>query len=361
MEDKNLSEKKVESVPNEISENKQNMSKKAISLYSDSYTQTRLQSNIFNYTWIIEGFDNIFKTCSVLISPPFPEIAQYQIKVKFEKIENSEIQFYIVTEQKFTGSCSILLEDLSAMSCETLNDTKSFMIFEEKDNYINAHRLDDLSSIPKQIKIKCVLEVFQKILSDSIHTPLSSTNLKIENSSPIRDSNSKEDTKLIKFMISGISYSVSKHILYTTKSNFFKTFLQNIQIKNEIKIEEFQSNYFKTVLTYIQTGLVQFPEEHMTYSELLKNAYKYDVQNLKLICEQYLLREVTYQTAVEFMKLALICDAKLLAEYAASVIKFYYEKIAYTKEFQLLQQEYSDKINELIEKSKILQTSEDFL
>ncbi|XP_067215387.1 speckle-type POZ protein homolog [Linepithema humile] len=360
MEVQNLSGKEVESSSNIISKKQQNVSKKAMSVYNKSYTRTQFESDFIYYTWEIDDFKTLRETLNDLTSPKFPETAQCQIKIKFYEISDYKIHFCFITKP-FRGSCSISIKELINPYSDNANSIKKNM-FKCVTNETTYSGEFNLNYIPKNLVITCSIQIIHQILNNTVHIPLFSTNLEVKKRIlPICDSNSKcDDTKLIKFIINGQIYSVPKHILRATNSKYFKNLCEkNVKedMTNEVNIQN-NTEYFKIMLMYIQTGMMKQNIGTSKYELLLKIAHEYDVQHFKLICEQYLLRDVTKETAIKYIKLAWLYDAKYLADYAANIIKLYYDTIVPSEDFQLLQQGNVNKTSELIEKYKLYHISD---
>ncbi|XP_024868180.1 BTB and MATH domain-containing protein 43-like [Temnothorax curvispinosus] len=115
---------------------------------------------------------------------------------------------------------------------------------------------------------------------------------------------------------------------------------------------------FEQILMYITTGsTLQLEQRYYMLKNLLTAADKYDVPTLKLACEHYLLRHITFESAVELIQLAILSNAKFLETHSASFIKLHIKEFRDTKAFQSLSQENLSKIMEYIEKSKPLEIS----
>lgn len=339
-------EKKEESSDEDDYSEEEPISKDDMFTYNNCFIRTRMESDVVKYNWEIDNF-NVFYEYShsaSLTSPAFPERPEYRIKIEFHKEKNA-INFIIITEKSFLCSCLIHLKD-AGFEKGHLIDLAAVQV--KGNTLLCEHKLTRISD---KCTISFTLRIFREIVSNSVHTPFFRTNL---------EKNSKLDnSELVTFILNDTDdISISKDKLCATNSNYFNTLCRTLKEipSSKVDIEE-NADSFKAMLTYIETGLLN---QNVNYEKLLEIAQKYDVQQLKVICEQYLIDTLTVETAVEHIKLAWLHDAEYLANYAIDIIKLYHDTILQSTEFEALPNEYFERIIKCINKSKIFEHRERF-
>ncbi|XP_072766070.1 uncharacterized protein [Anoplolepis gracilipes] len=309
--------------------NKQITSSSSIFSHNKIYCRTRFESTAFEYVWTIDRFASLFKIVDVLTSAPMLEAAPYRIQMEVFHDVTYVIKFYILTETPFTGLCNIsitfsnIIIITSSMSGYISNKT---LLCETTVNTWPIH-YDKVNTL----KVNCNLEIFHQALNDTMHMslqPLStilSNNLKSENSN-IKD-DSKFHSKKLTFIINNKHYSVPIKQLYATNSTYFLKLL--CEDKDSIEINE-NPETFQEMLSYITTGLI--PQLTSNYNitkfqNLLMIANKYDVQNLKLLCEHRLLHCISIHNALTLLIFATLYRAEYLQKHAAQFIKLHFKEI----------------------------------
>jgi len=58
--------------------------------YSESYSWTQLESTKVNFTWEIDRFTYLVRVTNTLVSAPFPETAQYSIRMDVDHKNNEK-------------------------------------------------------------------------------------------------------------------------------------------------------------------------------------------------------------------------------------------------------------------------------
>lgn len=98
------------------------------------------------------------------------------------------------------------------------------------------------------------------------------------------------------------------------------------------------------VITFLQSGYLSenVRTDTKVASELIVAAEKYDLKDLKLICEEYLITSTTKVNVVEHLKLAHLNNVTILKKFALSLIKLYLSDIMDTPNFITLIQEYQE-------------------
>jgi len=95
---------------------------------------------------------------------------------------------------------------------------------------------------------------------------------------------------------------------------------------------------FLAMLTFIKTNMLPEPMYYndVKILELLAVAYRYDVKDLKVICERYLIINIDFTNAVKYLNVAIKFEAKILEEHAIAFIKYHLNELMDTEEFEKL-------------------------
>ncbi|XP_011884047.1 PREDICTED: uncharacterized protein LOC105571184 [Vollenhovia emeryi] len=323
-----------------------------------SYSESRMEFTTFEYTWKIVGFDRFYKATSTLLSPPF---AQDQFRIEMNNSHQDKIiKFYIRTLTAFTASCTTTVTDSYRESNKSLSNKYVSGIIHDKTLLVEIGQ-----SYPRfyDLAIHCKIEIYQKLISSTMHMDLPSSltifkDMKRLNNSTLKFESKNE--KSIKFVVGEQSYIISKKLLWATNSSYF----MNVCLTHEGEEKDMTSELerlgemltFKKILSYILTGSLSINKsDYYMFKELLKTSDKYDVPTLKFICEHYLVRSFTVDNTVELVQLAFSSNAKVLEKHLATFIKFHEKIITKSRAFLSLLPEDSNKIMELIKKSKILE------
>lgn len=318
--------------------------------------------NTIEFNWEIINFYKLYKIMKIFTSTSFPETAQYQIQIKisssFEDLLENTIGFYIRTETAFTGS--YIISQIGPNGEQPLKSTlilsisNMMLLYEAKLGTFMENSYQD------KLVMNFKFDIFYNFFNTTIHInslpcklPFASIDTNSEIS--ILNNESKFDNKeSLVFTIDGQHYSVSKNILCATNSSYFK-YLCNTEedITDKLIIKDRPKAFKKmllfiinnsTMLLQLDSHLEQWTYEYDMIQDLLIVANKYDVQNLKFICEQILLRNITIDNALELIQLAFLNDAKCLEKCVAGFIKFHIEK--FSEKFLSLPQEQMNKIIE---------------
>lgn len=333
-------------------------------LYNKNYCRTRIFSSTIDYTWEIDRFSDIIKIGDKVESASFPKTTQqYTLLWKiytseFDILKHLQL-FLSNTRKKFTGLCTVSLSSTS----------KSIIIKKTLSGLITNNTM--LCKIPafvantikNKLTVECTIEVFHNLINDTItisDTPSINRNLETTNFRTLtRNSNSPPDSnldeKFIEFIVNGETYNMPLNLMHTVNSSYFKNLYNEFQENGMLSPIELNENpfLFNEMLLYLKTGFITEGHDFNTLQNLLILAHKYDVQELKKLCEQHLIRMITKENVIRLMKLAILYNAQYLEKFTASFIKFYQKDIMDNAELQLLSKYMSNKVIEAIEKINI--------
>lgn len=136
--------------------------------------------------------------------------------------------------------------------------------------------------------------------------------------------------KDVTISVKGKEYRAHKNIL-ATRSNVFDKMLSVDMLeskKNHIDITDVDHEPFEEMLYYIYTGKVKNLDE--SAFELLPVADKYDLKELRRMCEEVLVKKLTTDNAA---KILLFADTHRAAELKAHTLRFITENYESCEEF----------------------------
>ncbi|EZA50064.1 Protein maternal effect lethal [Ooceraea biroi] len=158
-------------------------------------------------------------------------------------------------------------------------------------------------------------------------------------------------------------FKISKGLLQSTRSTYF-TKLCNMHRRDEDQdstvILDDESDIFVIMLTFIKTG--SLPESvssnYDTLTKLLRAAHKYDIVELKSLCEQYLIANITVKNVINLLDVAIEFKADKLRKHIIYYIKFYFKELIKLEEFQKLPQICLNEITKVLQECKVENESE---
>ncbi|XP_071581182.1 TD and POZ domain-containing protein 5-like [Temnothorax nylanderi] len=376
MEKKQISDKEVENISTENTPKKeQTVSPPFLPSYTKSYCQTHIESTTLEHTWKIDQFIHFSKIKNMITFPSFSEIGQCEILMSISRQDSSRInaiKCYILTNNSFGGSCTTTI----MYAPRQYYDEPSYD--ELSSNFISGHisNMTLLIEFSERFSfnptdaliVHCKFEIFHNLINKTIRmnllpsTEVSKDVICSEDST--FDEFRSKDKDSIKFIVGKEQYVLSRKSLCATNSSYFKNICLTHKGKEKNMTNELVTDNavksFRQILLYILTGSIDQSDYDML-KDILIAAHTYDVPTLKLTCQHYLLRSLTIKNAVELMQFALSLNAKFLETHLATFIKFHIKEIMDTKTFKSLSREDSNKMMELIKKSKFEVSTHKFL
>lgn len=326
----------------------------------------RSETSIIDYTWKLDRCPFLFKVVTTLLSSPFPETAKYKIKMEVLSIKpewtQNLVKFYLVTEAPFNGICDVCMSRINGKEIKNSSPNSSWgimsnmkLLYETTVQTVCEYLYRDMFTI------NFTFEIFHHSFIDVLH--IKSLALSRVFPTNFKSQNLTLDPcdHMITFIINGQRYNIFKKLLHNTKcvEYFCSTYKENMANNSIITIndDKYMEAVFKIMLSYIRTGCLSPKQLNSGIAKtLLELASRCDLQDLKLICEEYLIRIISIPSALELMKFAILNNVKHLEKHVASFIKFHSQDIIYTEEFQSLPQEQLDKIIKLVEKIETFKT-----
>ncbi|KAL6267363.1 hypothetical protein P5V15_000438 [Pogonomyrmex californicus] len=332
--------------------------------FGKSYCLTQLISTKFDFTWEIKNFVCITKMADRLISPSFPQKSQFIIEMYIIHTEKGNlIHLYLNSKVEFLGSCELHIfysktNRMTKLTEMSICSTKRFLKLYEIEEDTFRKYLHTENTITMQF----VFENYCKIQNDTVHAnvvtscPIFQNEQIIHKNSILCNDFTSNDIKSITFKIQEEYYTVPIYLLRASNSSFFMNFCDT---EKDVDLDELipddQIEYLKDILHFFITSSLPDINSYFDYHErLLEIAHKYDVRDVKKICEVYLVDNITIKNVIELAQRALSCDADFLISHIISFIKIHFQKIANSVQFKYLSHEDSNKIMELI---KVNETS----
>ncbi|KAH0948741.1 hypothetical protein HN011_000065 [Eciton burchellii] len=283
-------------------------------------------------------------------SAAFPETALLKIEMQLSHMsseyKNDVIKFYIHTEKPFRGVCDISANHLDKNElCTSIAGCMGnrSCLYETTIQALLQHVNENT------LTLNFTFVIFHEMLNETMHIMSKSLNQTITKEKQNFLDNSFSSSQVI-FKTNDNTYKVSKQLLYATNSCYFtlvcKTYEAGKEDEDITVIIDDMPDSFLTMLMFIKTGTlpqsISYDDAKML--ELLILAYRYDVKDLKIICERYLIRNINLANVIKYLDIAIKFEAKVLEEYVMAFIKFHFKELIRIEEFQELSQSYLEKI-----------------
>ncbi|XP_071625524.1 uncharacterized protein [Temnothorax longispinosus] len=334
------SEKEVKDISTEIvPEKEKTVSSPFISSsYIKSCSKTQMKSTILDHTWRIDQFIRLSRMMNTIRSSSFPETGQYWIHVDIKRQVGSTIgvvSFHIRTSETLNGSCltKIMFSETVLFSSSILGRMSDMTLLIR----FSTEKLQDYTKDTLVINFK--FEIFHALINKAIHINIPSSTTVLNRVKSLENSTvefKSENEKSVKFIVGEEQYVVSKELLYASNSSYFKNICLTHEGREKNMTRELTNDEllnFKQILIFILTGSIDQCDYDML-KKLLKAVDTYDVPNLKLMCERYLLRHITIKNALELRQLASSCNAKSLETHSAKFIQFHIKEIVNAKKIE---------------------------
>ncbi|XP_077274006.1 uncharacterized protein LOC143903871 isoform X1 [Temnothorax americanus] len=365
-----VTKKEVENISTENApKKKQTVSPPFLPSYTKSYCQTHIESTTLEHTWKIVQFIHFSKIKNMITFPSFPEIGQCEVLMSISRQNSSRInaiKCYILTNNSFGGSCTTTITYAPSMHYDVLLSSNFISGHISNMTLLIEFSSEKFSFNPTDaLIVHCKFEIFHNLINKTIRMNLKpSTEVSKDVICSTFDEFRSRDEDSIKFIVGKEQYVLSRKSLCATNSSYFKNIClthkgKEKNMTNEL-VTDNEIQTFKQILIYILTGSVEQCDYNM-FKDILIAAHTYDVPTLKLMCEHYLLHDIMIENAVGLLLFALSLNAKFLETHSATFIKFHIKEIMDTETFKSLSREDSNKIMELIEKSKFEVSTHKFL
>lgn len=331
-----------------------------MSIYEDStyHCQTQLKQDRFCYTWNIVDFWNIYKYKIDLYSKARNNF-RFRMSSITSVINEENLNFYCWIDHDKNNTVKSNLSKARDICYSVLikideqvirQDSLKHIYMKDKEQYI----LCSLSMVylKKNFSSNITLTVnfefftFDKMLNNNIYYSYK----RLASMTDMHILAEKPDSPVVIFVIDQQRLKANKNLL-CLNSKVFEAMFNDLKESNEIQITDTEYDILKELLFFVETGYLseRLNDTNASVSvlKLFLAADKYDIQDLKLICEQHLIICTTVQNVVEHLKMAYLNNGKILAKYAKSFIKLYLKVIMDTPEFVTLIQMYPELLTEI--------------
>lgn len=296
------------------------------------HCRTKLVIKTFSYIWNIDDFWEVYKYTTEV----------YSTKVEFYfifcmSIEKNNLKFYILidenTTKDFSGSYSIFLktnkEDIMYASKSTHMLYNKEILCEVPTSDIQKYLSDETFTI------RFEFHVFHDLITYDIshtHCPTKYTN-----------NNFVSDDLFVTFVIKQNSLQISKKLL-CLNSKVFAGILYGPkkEVDNEIEITDMSYDTVKELLFFIENGYLSetIKTDAVALQKLYTAADKYEIKNLKPVCEKYLIMTTTVKNIIEHLEITRLDNSSLLHKYAIQFAQMYLKEIENNSDFKLLMKTY---------------------
>ncbi|XP_029679055.1 speckle-type POZ protein B-like [Formica exsecta] len=313
------------------------------------HCRTQLESIIFSYTWSISNFWEIREFMSELHCDKINDYFILYVSFKEDKLEfyarnGKDIRY---GQQRMRISYSVF--SLSSTETKLISKRASDLFVDKAEELLYELSTSDLKNNSEKYLSKGVFTIcfkfckFVNLINSSIcysYKPgISVTDMQSF------VSNAKSDS-LVTFVINNEHLQASKALLCSKSEVFEAMFNCDLTENrtNKIEITDIKYDILQQLLFFLQTGCLSedVREDTEIACELLIAAEKYDIKDLKLICEQYLIANTTKENVVKHLKIAHLNNGTTLKKYALDLIKLYLKDIVDTPNFITLMQEYHE-------------------
>ncbi|XP_057318494.1 speckle-type POZ protein B-like [Microplitis mediator] len=154
----------------------------------------------------------------------------------------------------------------------------------------------------------------------------------------------------VTFVVGNEKFKAHKLIMSTRSPVFFAMFTHEMKEnrESEVTIPDIEPEVFNKLLEFIYTDKITNLDADAAY--LLEAADKYQLLNLKSLCEESLSKSASIDNAIELMILADLHNANQLFEHALELIIKNIEAIIKTPEYKILEESKPLLLSKLIEK-----------
>lgn len=298
-----------------------------------SFCRTKPKKKVFQHTWSISNYTDTVKFVTSLESS-FSEEQPFKLTMTTD-IKEGKLRFYATnnTNENVETFCTVYLhtfkkrkqynssiKNVPSQGKELIIDLCSKTILDNKSSYL-----------PKDVlTITFKFDLYEMFINNfmSLHTK------------PTQDAMEKfPDTIsniMIKFKVNQEEILANKDILIARNSYFRAMFGSNLQENqtNEIPVTDVRYFVLQQILTFIQFRVL--PDLDASFGltlEIFVAADKYQVHELRSMCEEHMINHITMRNVVSLLNIALKYNAVLLKQYTKMFIKLHIEDIVYNSDF----------------------------
>ncbi|KAM0729313.1 Speckle-type POZ protein [Formica fusca] len=313
------------------------MSSSVSTEYAIHHCLTKPEFKTFCYTWTIDNFWEIYECNTALYSSKAENYCSFYLT-----IAQNDLKFYAkdIPKKKFKASYFVCLK----------TNEKDIMLASKSTHEISDNELLCELSISRNstflsdgtLKIYFRFHIFVDLYNHYMNHLISFTQFALPSQLEKTNSvvpNEKFDS-LVTFVINEECLQVNKDLL-CSHSTVFEAVLKESE-DNKIKISDTSYNILKELLSFLQSGCLSqnIKTDAEALCELFITAEKYDIKDLKLVCEELLIINTTIKNVIEHLRIAYLNGGQILERYAIEFIKLHFKDIDDNAEFKTLVQKY---------------------
>ncbi|XP_061386077.1 speckle-type POZ protein-like [Musca vetustissima] len=317
--------------------------------YCDRVTVARIQ-----YLWIIENFCAIKNKVD---SPVFTDETEGKIKWQIVLTKTDGQIVLLVKMVSSNQSCvkfklKLKIVKLNGDLDDSLGKWNGNGSLQGSLIYPRKITLSDVRNPARQLlingalQIRCELTMMVDVIHSSPWEGLHSVGSALhQRMATLLNTGKFSDVTLV---VKGEELYAHKAILSLRSSVFAAMFDHESMTENktnQILINDFEPDVIKEMLTYMYSDGA--PNIHSMAGELLAAADKYDVEQLKGLCESVLNKEISNETVLPTLVLADQHSADVLKKRCFHYIKLNLSSIVFTNEWKTMLNNYQELIHEI--------------
>jgi len=338
---------------------------------ADSWCVTDYPTDSYTYKWTIKNFrqwctqnlENPLKSPSFPNAPGCDDKFKWHLKVRmYYTRTDAYVSLYIVLEQDSNFKVwanykfSILSNGEEKQTRVTDSPTK-FSVGADQgySSFIEKNTLLDKA---KGLVLDDTLTLFCEVTVHLLNNPVEHTGSKYQIDVPMFDFGSKLGSALkgdcfsdVTLVVGSKEFKAHKVIL-AVQSPVFRAMFESEMMEsksNRVEIDDIDQELMEETLTFIYTG--KSPNVDEMASKLLFPADKYQLDHLKLMCEEVLCRDVKVENVVDVLVLADKHNANQLKTICLKFIATHASETMQTPSWKSLKpaQEYHSLVTEVFE------------
>jgi hypothetical protein len=272
-------------------------------------------------------------------------------------LAEDKIKFYLHATQAVRGSCIIRMlneheeQEFSKIIGQFVNTT---LLAEVTEKDLNQFCISHTSHM---LTINFILEILEDHLDIASQVTMSQNMVQ----KCLVDNISHKNTESLKFIVKD-KHNI-KHFkipicsLRAIKSCYFCSICDqyetgNVNNTNGLIVYD-NPNLFNWIFLFIMYGITPEPNDYELIKDMIIISHKYNVRELKYICEKYLVRYIDFDTVLNLMSIAFTSNATYLATYTIAFIKLHIKRYANAPELQNLPENISNKVIKLMKNIEV--------
>lgn len=340
-------------------------SKSVIKKTTIYHCRTRMNFNEFIFQWTFFEFSKLTSAFSTILASGITDSQPFSLRGTFNK-ENNTMSFYslLMTEhQKVKVNYFCCVEHSRGATYKEYRVYDTYLTHNKMIYELPLHKLIIRNYLEDDIlRVHFYFEIIENILHHIMLETINESEESAMNNSALENKSGLKVT----FVIDKKSLSIDKGIL-CSKSKFFESMLDNEKKGNKIKISDITYDVFKNFISYLETESLKdslgslylhditlytklkyyrsglnsnYVEFRQMLHDLIVVANKYNVQDLLLSCETFLIKTMYKLNVIDDLEIAYLNRAQFLEKYAIRFIKLYIDDFAKMKNFQDLMIKY---------------------